>query len=136
MWALEGSGFEGKTVILVVKLLVLGVDQDLERWRRKRTICRGAGGRRRRMGMLLRECERRRNGVEIGRDAAAFFSDLCFGFLLMHQIHIRESESLISQQQQQRQQEYDEITKAAISVVLFYRLDGVEFLQAMGRSRS
>jgi hypothetical protein len=30
--------------------------------------------------------EERRSWVEIGRDAAAFFSDLNFGFLLMHYI--------------------------------------------------
>lgn len=33
-------------------------------------------------------------GVEIGRDAAAFFSDLDFGFLLMHYICAESNLSL------------------------------------------
>lgn len=37
--------------------------------------------------------EERRSWVEIGRDAAAFFSDLNFRFLLMHYIQNMEKEN-------------------------------------------
>lgn len=36
--------------------------------------------------MMKRGRSKRRGGIEIGRDAAAFFSDLNFRFLLMHYI--------------------------------------------------
>ncbi|GER43227.1 beta-carotene isomerase D27 [Striga asiatica] len=89
MGSLErGRRLEGKRVILVQLLLVLFVDEDLkggvEAGRRRRT----------RMGILgkvwvflgKRRRRERWGRVEIGRDAAAFCSDLYFRFFLMHYI--------------------------------------------------
>lgn len=90
MGSFERGGLGGKRVILLLLLLILIVDEDF-----KGGIgSRGRTGRwirmeiQRRMGVFLGEGGRREGwgGVEIGRDAAAFCSDLYFRFFLMHYI--------------------------------------------------
>lgn len=88
MGSFERGGLGGKGVILLrLLLLILIVDEDFE----SGIGSRGRRGWRigmeiqRKMGVFLGE-RGRRGGVEIGRDAAAFCSDLYFRFLLMHYI--------------------------------------------------
>lgn len=92
MGPFERGGLGGKRVILLrlLLLLILVVDEDCEggigsgRRRRRRIGMEILG----KMGVFLGEGGRgqRWGRVEIGRDAAAFCSDLYFRFFLMHYI--------------------------------------------------
>lgn len=92
MRSLERGRLGGKGVILLLLLLLIIIvdEEDFKggigsRGRRGRRIRMEILGK---MGVFLGEGGRREGwgGVEIGRDAAAFCSDLYFRFFLMHYI--------------------------------------------------
>lgn len=107
MRSLERGGLGGKRVIrLLLVLLIIVIDEDLEGWviysrGRRRRVMRMGMENLGKMGMFLGERRRGEGwcGVEIGRDAAAFCSDLYFRFFLMHYISVNQNQTpLISQQ--------------------------------------
>ena len=74
--------FLSNSMFFVLKL-IMGFDGDCRRRRRRRVVMVMV---RVRVRVRVRVVEERWGWVEIGRDAAAFFSDLSFWFLLMHHI--------------------------------------------------